>query len=93
MLKIKLMGAIRSDWGENVIVLKKSKNKILLKQVLDQVRELKKDDFKTYFDNDLTPKRGTIIIINGVDYKIMGGLDAKITTSDEIILIPTISGG
>lgn len=88
------MGSIRSEWGERIVSIKEGEKKdtLCLKHVLIALKEEKKN-FDSYFDEDLTPKRGTIIIINGADYKIKGGLNAKLTESDEIIIIPTISGG
>jgi len=96
MFKIKLMGAIRADWGEKRIILYQNEKKnesIPLKDLLSKIRDLKEEKFGLYFDNDLSPKRGTIIIINGIDYNVIGGLNASISKTDEIIFIPTISGG
>ena len=95
-MKVKLMGSIRMDFGSSfcVVPLKsEQKGEFRLKHVLLKLKEEKKMSFDSYFDTDLTPKRGTIIIINGADYKIKGGLNAELSESDEIILIPTISGG
>ena len=95
MFKIKLMGAIRLDWGEKFINVNQNKEKDthLLRDILIEIKGLKKAKFGIYFDDDLTPKRGTIIIVNGMDYIVNGGLESKISIKDEVILIPTISGG
>ena len=95
MAKLKLMGAIGLDWGEKLITLNfgnTSKNK-RLKDILMEIKEVKQEKFSIYFDNDLSPKRGTIIIINGIDFNVIDGLESNISPNDEIIFIPTISGG
>ena len=95
MFEIKLMGAISKDWGgkKRIEIDKFEDDKIHLKDLFIEIRKLEKEKFNIYFDGDLTPKRGTIIIINGIDYNVLGGINAEITSVDEIILVPTISGG
>lgn len=94
MYKVKLIGAIKADWGEKYILINRNEQTNLnLKDILLRVQNLQKEKFMTYFDPDLTPKRGTIIIINGTDYNAIGGINALISPDDEIIFIPTISGG
>ena len=54
-----------------------------MKQILSTISEIKKEKFWIYFDEDFSPKRGTIIIINGIDYNVFGGLEAEISENDD----------
>ena len=93
MVTFKLFGTIATDFNGRNIDLTTGKVAVTLKELLLILKNLNEEKFTSYFDNDLTPKRGTLILVNGVDFNTLEGLDTIITLSDQVSLIPTISGG
>ena len=93
MISLKLFGTIATDFGGKTLDLKISSAKYTLKNLLLDLKNLNEYQFNTYFDNDYSPKRGTLILINGVDFNTIDGLNSVLTPSDQVSIIPTISGG
>ena len=93
LITISLFGTIASDFGGKQLELPLSEDNNTLKDILLILKSDNERQFYTYFDEDLSPKRGTLILINGVDFNTLDGLNTKLNSSDQISLIPTISGG
>lgn len=93
MFNLRLFGTIATDFGGKQIVIERTIEKIQLKDILLEMKEKFPKFFPHYFDEDLTPKRGTLILINGSDFNALDGLETEISSSDQVSFIPTISGG
>lgn len=92
--ELKFYGTIGSEFGSKSLNLKiEELDKPILVEVLKFLQKQFTSHFFNFFDPDFTPKRGTIILINGVDFNTLEGLNTEISTSDQIVFIPTISGG
>lgn len=89
------MGAIGVDWKAKKldVGILNSKQAYTLKQLLVELSERYQDKFWEYFSKDLKPKRGTIILLNDADYKIAEGLETVLKPNDQLVFVPTISGG
>ena len=89
------MGAIHIDWGlKNIeIEIPIAPDKFTLKLLLELLSQQYQEKFWGYFDHDWTPKRGTIILINDADYRLSGGEDAELKPGDQLVFVPTVSGG
>lgn len=93
MLTIKLFGTIAIDFGGKDLSLDLPSESITLKDLLKFLKTKNEQSFNNYFDPDLSPKRGTLILINGVDFNTLEGLETRLNPTDQISFIPTISGG
>ena len=93
LITLKLFGTIATDFGGKQLSLEFINEKNSLKDILVKIKEKFPKYFPNYFDDDFTPKRGTLILINGADFNTIDGLDTIVSTSDQVSLIPTISGG
>ena len=82
-----------TDFGGKYISIDTPEEKISLKELLVLVKSKFPSYFPIYFDEDFTPKRGTLILINGVDFNTLDSLDTLLTARDQISFVPTISGG
>lgn len=94
-IHIRLMGAIHADWGSKTleIALPSESTGFTLKNLLETLSQRYHDKFWLYFDKDWLPKRGTIVLLNEADYQIAGGLNTKLRIGDQLVFVPTISGG
>ncbi|OGO38962.1 MAG: hypothetical protein A2147_06195 [Chloroflexi bacterium RBG_16_57_8] len=45
------------------------------------------------FANELRRIEGLIVFVNGRDYKTLGGLDALLSESDTVAILPVVTGG
>ncbi|OLS21963.1 MAG: hypothetical protein HeimC3_33080 [Candidatus Heimdallarchaeota archaeon LC_3] len=92
-IKIKLMGIIRDNWRKKSYNIDISSNEITLKTILKMCQIELGEKFWEFFDKDLSPKRGIIIIVDGVDYNAKGGLDTLLDPKSEITFLSAIHGG
>ena len=90
---IRLMGTVRERWSTKVLLIPTHLANERLKTVLLHFSEHLKEKFWEFFDDDLTPKRSVILIVNGVDYVAFGGLDARIAPETEITILSALHGG
>lgn len=93
MFTLKLYGTIALDFGSKDLSLDLTFNTTTLKELLKSLKTKNEQSFVNYFDADFSPKRGTLILINGVDFNTLEGLETNLTLTDQVSLIPTISGG
>ena len=93
LISVKVFGAIASDFGVKDISLATIEENITLQALLVILKGKYPSHFPQYFDEDFTPKRGTLILINGVDFNTIDGMETVLSAADQISLIPTISGG
>ena len=87
------MGTIRDHWGTKELQILITERPMLLETLLKKCAADFKDSFWEFFDTDFTPKRGTIILINGADFSVSGGLKTVLNTDTKIIFLPAIHGG
>ncbi len=92
-ISLKLFGAIATDFGGKTLDISFSNIECTLQDILIEIKKKFEKEFGSYFDADYSPKRGTLILINGVDFNTLEGLQTIITPNDQVSLIPTISGG
>ena len=83
-MKIKLFGSI-SDIKEIDVKIDNTKDLIT---VLKENRFLGK-----YILNNGRIRSDILLLINGVDYRLLGGVKAKLNDTDELIVIPINHGG
>lgn len=93
VIKIKLFGSIANDFGSRELPINLATEPVTLKSILQILKNKSSYYFNVYFDEDFSPKRGTIVLINGVDFNVIDGLETMISSTDQITLVPTVSGG
>ena len=93
LISLTLFGTIATDFGGRNLSLELSSESTTLKDILIILKNKFSTHFSNYFDDDFSPKRGTLILINGVDFNTLDGLNTILSTEDQISLVPTISGG
>lgn len=98
-------GSLRYINGSPKIELEFNENQICLKNVIKKIISEPKVGEKSveYLLNDQNAKQKTItddainpaliILINDVDYRLLGGTNAKIEDGDRVVFIPSIHGG
>ena len=84
-VSLTLMGTIRDHWGAKELYIPITENPMLLETLLKKCAADFKDNFWEFFDSDFTPKRGTIILIDGVDFSVSGGLKTVLNKDTKII--------
>lgn len=87
------MGIVKDNWGKKNYTIDITSNEITLKESLLIIQTDLKEKFWEFFDKDFSPKRGIIIIIDGVDYNVKGGLNTIINSKSEITFLSAIHGG
>ena len=87
------MGIVRDKWGAKNYQIPNIKSDLKLIDVLKKCAEELNEKFWEFFDSDYSPKRGIIIIVDGVDYKVKGGLTLQVELKTEITIISAIHGG
>ncbi|MHA1990481.1 MAG: hypothetical protein ACW981_02165 [Candidatus Hodarchaeales archaeon] len=92
-VEIKLMGVVRDRWGKKIYKIAVENSRSLLINVFEECAKDLEEKFWIFFDRDFTPKRGIIIIVDGVDYKVKGGLNLQISSDTEITILSAIHGG
>ena len=81
LISLKLFGTIATDFGGKTLSQEISSADYTLKDLLLDLKKLNEGQFPSYFDEDYSPKRGTLILINGVDFNTLDGLDSKLIPS------------
>ena len=93
LISLTLFGTIATDFGGRNLSLELLSGSTTLKDILFILKNRFSNHFSNYFDEDFSPKRGTLILINGADFNTLDGLNTILSIGDQISFIPTISGG
>lgn len=91
-VSVRFMGQVAADFGTRRTEVPISDN-FTLSDLLKTLGSSHPAKFGDYFSEDLSPKRGTILLVNGSDYDVMGGLETPLGGGDEVVVVPTVSGG
>ena len=93
ILKIRLMGVVRDKWESKFLEIPEMGTNTKFIEILQYLSKEIGEIFWEFFDKDYSPKRGIIIMIDEVDYKVKGGSDAVISTRSQITILSAIHGG
>jgi MoaD family protein len=92
-IKFRLMGVLRRACGKDEVQVNLSEGSSLK----DAISKLIEDEGALrdlILDPELKdPRPNTIILINGREMNVLGGLKTEIKDGDEIIIIPVVHGG
>lgn len=92
-VKVRMLGLLKKISGkeEFFINLNGESN---LRDVIEKILEESSALRDILLDPELKdPRPNTIILINGKEISVLGGLEASIKDSDEIVIIPVVHGG
>ncbi len=90
---MRMLGLLKKVYGKDEISIELNEGSNLrnvISKIIEESRELK----NIILDPELKdPRPNTIILVNGKEISVLGGLDAEIKDGDEITIIPVIHGG
>ncbi len=90
---VKFLGALRHLSGKDQLAVDCKKGA----SVLDLVDAATADApvlRRNLLDEQLqTPKPNALILVNGKEISVLGGLDAKVKDGDEVVFVPVVHGG
>lgn len=92
-VKVRLLGLLKKAYGKSELSIELSEGS-RLKDLISKIT-LESETLKNVLlDPELKdPRPNTIILINGKEISVLGGLEAEIKEGDEITIIPVIHGG
>ncbi|MEM1556667.1 MAG: MoaD/ThiS family protein [Candidatus Bathyarchaeia archaeon] len=94
-VKVKAMGILKKALGKeelflHIDTLGEARLRDVIKKILEEASSLK----DVLLDPELKdPSPNTIVLINGKEMGLLGGINAVIRDGDEIVLIPVVHGG
>ncbi|MBS7640121.1 MAG: MoaD/ThiS family protein [Candidatus Bathyarchaeia archaeon] len=94
-VRVKVLGVLRRALGKDELVVDmNAKGDLRLKDIVDEVLREAASLRDILLDPELKdPRPNTIILLNGREINLLGGLDAIVRDGDEIVFIPVIHGG
>ena len=93
MVKVRLLGIFGIVYGSKEVELKIEGN-VRLKEIIQKLTCTSKALKHVLINSDLeSPMPNAVMIVNGKDISVLGGLDTPIRNGDEILIIPVIHGG
>lgn len=94
-VKIRALGVIKKALGRDEIFLELcSREETRLRDIIEIILKEAAHLKDILLDPDLRdPRPNVIILINGKEMGLLGGVDATIRDGDEIVLIPIVHGG
>ncbi|MEM2021849.1 MAG: MoaD/ThiS family protein [Zestosphaera sp.] len=90
-VEVEALGVLKGRLGGKVCVSMAGRP-VRLKDFLKQLRS-ELPDLREAVEEDGTPTTSYLIFINGVDYRLLGGLEYRLRDKDEISLVPISHGG
>jgi len=91
-VKVKLIGVFKEIFGEGSVFLKVDST--MLKEVILKITEISPRLKEVLFDPELDdPRPNAVILLNGTEINLFGGLKTPVKDGDEIVIIPVIHGG
>lgn len=92
-IKVRLMGVLRRGCGKDEVQVDLSEGSSLRDAILKLI-ENERALRDLILDPELKdPRPNTIILINGREMNVLGGLKTEIKDGDEITIIPVVHGG
>ncbi|MEM1581797.1 MAG: MoaD/ThiS family protein [Candidatus Bathyarchaeia archaeon] len=94
-VKIKMMGLLKKVFGRNEVLIELNKSeRTELKEVILKLIEISDALRDLLLDPELKdPRPNILVLVNGREISVLGGLEAEIRDGDEVVLIPVIHGG
>ncbi|MEM1585881.1 MAG: MoaD/ThiS family protein [Candidatus Bathyarchaeia archaeon] len=94
-VRVRALGVLKKALGKDELLLDlDSRGELKLRDVIERILWEAASLRDLLLDSDLKdPRPNTIILINGKEMGLLGGLDAIIRDGDEIVLIPVVHGG
>lgn len=94
-VKIKMMGLLKKVFGRNEVLIELNKSeRTELKEVILKLIEISDVLRDLLLDPELKdPRPNILVLVNGREISVLGGLEAEIRDGDEVVLIPVIHGG
>ena len=84
MISVKLLGGARRAVGKDSLEIEK--HDIKLHDIVEILRSMSSNS--NIFDSS-----NLLIVVNGVESSMLGGLDAKVKDGDIISIVPVVHGG
>ncbi|MEM2320500.1 MAG: MoaD/ThiS family protein [Candidatus Bathyarchaeia archaeon] len=94
-VRVRVLGILRKALGKDELhVDVNAGGEVKLRDIIEAVLREAGSLRDILLDPELKdPRPNTIILVNGRDISILGGLDAHVRDGDEIVLIPVVHGG
>lgn len=94
-VKVRVMGILKKALGKEELFLDIDiLGELRLKNVIERILEEASSLRDVLLDPELKdPSPNTIVLINGKEMGLLGGINAVIRDGDEIVLIPVVHGG
>lgn len=94
-VRVKVLGILKKVLGaEELRIDLRDEGEIRLKDVIEAILERANSSRNILLDPELRdPRPNIIVLINGKEIGLLGGLEAPIKDGDEIVLIPVVHGG
>jgi molybdopterin converting factor small subunit len=84
MINVKLLGGAKRIIGKDLLELQK--NHIRLHDIVEILQSMSPN-------NNIFDSNNLLIVVNGVESSILGGLDATVKDGDYISIVPVVHGG
>jgi len=93
-VKVKLVGIFRGLSGRSQLLMD-LEGSSSMKDIVHKLAELFSPEFRRMLiDPELgDPRPNALILLNGKDISVLGGLETRVNDGDEVVLIPVSHGG
>jgi MoaD family protein len=91
-VNIKFVGALRRISGKTRVAV----NIVDGQSILSLITQISQDNpqmKKNLIDQQEDPKPNALILVNGKEISVLGGLETTLQDGDEVVFIPVIHGG
>ncbi|MEM1550370.1 MAG: MoaD/ThiS family protein [Candidatus Bathyarchaeia archaeon] len=94
-VKVRMLGVLKKILGKDELFFDLDvSGELRLRNIIERILAEDVSLKDILLDPDLKdPRPNTIVLINGKEIGLLGGLDAIVRDGDEIILIPVVHGG
>jgi MoaD family protein len=82
-VNVKFVGALRQIFGKT-------------QSILNLINQISQDDppaKRNLIDQQEEPKPNALILVNGKEISVLGGLETPLQDGDEVVFIPVVHGG
>lgn len=86
MVRVKLLGPLRSHMGKDELSLDSRHNKV--KDILAYLSTIDNSDESIEYNVG-----NTLVIVNGIDSSAIEGPETSLRQDDEVVVIPAVHGG
>lgn len=84
MINVKLLGGAKRAIGKDLLEVEKNEAK--LADIVEMLRTMSSN-------SNLFNVTNLLIVVNGVESSILGGLGAKVKDGDTVSIVPVVHGG